>query len=581
MLDSSTCSGGEARTVLKTALCFGHRNLAMTPGGIFEDQPLQAEGLLLTGDIRLDNRAELVNVLETDPNASDEHILLLAYRQWGAFCPDHVLGDFAFAIWDETSQTLFCARDPMGMKPFFYMATPSVFAFASEIRPLRSLGLNQPRLRRTMVRDYLLALPGDADATMYEEISKLPPASTLTLARGKQPVLRQYWRLDPFRELPARTDADYLEMFRSVFEEAVRCRLRTASPLGATLSGGLDSSAVVCVARDLLRGCAPLHTFSLRFPATPECDEGRFIESVREQGGLVAHDVPGDERSPLQEFLSTLDHFDEPCLVPNVHLTGMLFRAVRAHGVRVLLDGHDGDTAISHGDVPQSGRHALERTFLRLARSTLQPMETLRRLRKRLERRSRDRVAPHGILNKAFAVQTGAVERAAGSVRAREEAERAGGRLRHVYLLDSGFPNYASEMLERAGTTFGVEPRHPFYDIRVLEFCLAMPPALKRRDGLSRYVLRGALDALPAAVRWRPDKTDLTPQFNRAFETVDRDRLDSVIRGDQELLAPFVDIPKLRECHRLFLETRGSEVSIQLWTAVTLAFWLRRSGASP
>jgi asparagine synthase (glutamine-hydrolysing) len=551
-----------------------------TGSGPATSEPLTgAGGVLITGDVRLDNRDELIRVLEANESAADETLVLRAYERWGAACPEHLVGDFAFAVWDESRQTLLCARDPLGMKPLFYAVRGQVLAFGSEIRALLALPDIQRALNPEMARDHLLGLPGDGRQTLYRGVFRVPAAHVAVLAPDRAPSLREYWRLDPERELPAGTESDYTDTFRSAFVNAVRSRMRGATPIGATLSGGLDSSAVACVARDLLGGTAPVHAFSGRFPVVPECDEGPFIESVREQGGLVAHDVPGDLVGPLAELELLAEHLDEPCLVQNVHLWSGVFRAASAHGVRVVLDGHDGDTAISH-DVDRTATGSARPATLRsLARSLLNRSIALRRAWERLRRSQAEKPEAIRLMETDFARATDAAERWDRYHRADTDAASAGGRSLHLRRLTSGFTGYASETVGRLGAAFGVEPRHPFYDQRLLELCLALPGRLKRRDGLSRYVLREALaGVLPERVRQRRDKTSLGPQFHRGFRTSDRERLAGLFRESRSLLEPFVDPGRLEELRRRYIEGQSDQASVVLWGVASFAVWLRRSG---
>src|SRR2546425_12240871 len=156
--------------------------------------------------------------------------------------------------------------------------------------------------------------------------------------------MEQYWVLDPEREIRMKSDGEYAEAFREIFTEAVRCRLRSAFPVGSMLSGGLDSSSIVCVARQLLaqNGSTPLHTFSVVFPDLPECDEREYIDAVVAGGGVEPHYLRGDELSPVAGLERQLDQQDEPFYAPNLFLHAGLYDAAAHTGVRVLLDGLDG-----------------------------------------------------------------------------------------------------------------------------------------------------------------------------------------------------------------------------------------------
>src|SRR2546427_256925 len=270
-------------------VALGHGMLHTTPESLREQQPLVGTrgDLVLVADARIDNRGELCSLLPAPSDATDAELILAAYERWGEHCPEHLLGDFAFAMWDGRTQRLFCARDHFGVKPLYYHHRPSrLFAFASEIKGLLALPDVPRRLNETRVADYLVPLLEDKVITFYEEIVRLPPAHRMVVSRDGV-LIEQYWALDPEREIRMKSDAEYAEAFREIFTEAVRCRLRSAFPVGSMLSGGLDSSSIACVARELLAedGGGKLHTFSAIFPDVPECDEREYIDAVVAGGG--------------------------------------------------------------------------------------------------------------------------------------------------------------------------------------------------------------------------------------------------------------------------------------------------------
>ena len=336
----------------------GHRMLWTTPESLHEKQPLlnQSGDLVITADARIDNREELIAALDLTDRApysiTDSQLILAAYEKWGEICPEKLLGDFAFVIWDGRKQALFCARDHFGVKPFYYyFLSGRFFVFASEIKALLSHPEVPRRLNEVRVGEYLASMFDDKTITFYAGILRLPPAHSLTVSRaGTQ--LQQYWSLDPSRELQLGSDDAYAEAFRELFIEAVRCRLRTAFPVGSMLSGGMDSSSITCVARQLLArdGGRRLLTFSAIFDEVTQCDERPFINAVLAQNSLEPHYVHGDRLSPLADLDHVLWHQDEAFYAPNLFLTWNLYGAAKEQGVRILLDGFDGDTTVSHGE---------------------------------------------------------------------------------------------------------------------------------------------------------------------------------------------------------------------------------------
>lgn len=583
----------------------GQCMLWTTPESLREQLPLvAADGeRILTSDARLDNRDELIRALGMNGCSSariaDSELILRAYERWGERCPEHLLGDFAFALWDGRRQMLLCARDHLGVRPFYYYRSERLFVFASEIKGLLSQPEVPRRLNEVRVADFLLPMLEDKAITFYQEIVRLPSGHSMTVG-GAASQLRSYWSLNPSRALHLHSDEEYAEAFRQIFTETVRCRLRSAFPIGAMLSGGLDSSSVVAVARHLLAEDerSPLPTFSATFPNLPACDERRYSSLMVAQGGIESHAVPLDGLGPLAAMERIVDHQDEVCYGPNMHLCIALFCAAQEQGVRTLLTGFDGDTTVSHGeaflrDLARRGRlwpllretSGIARNFHEpswrvLRRGVIEPLALapLRTTWRRL--RGRPEYASDPLINPDFARRINLSERlltlnpecAWPAPTAREQ---------HWLSLHGGLLPYLLEETERAALAFSVSLRHPFCDVRLVEFCLALPTEQKLHRGWSRMVLRRAMvGLLPDQVRWRPAKTDLSPVARHALLAFDRDRLEEVVH-DPDPIAPYIDVPTFRRAYQRYASqgaAAGDATVLMVWKAVSLAAWLRRTG---
>jgi asparagine synthase (glutamine-hydrolysing) len=598
----------------------GHRMLWTTPESLREKLPLVDKNgdVVLTADARIDNREELIATLGlTDRPAgeiADSQLILAAYDKWSERCPEHLLGDFAFAIWDKRKQILFCARDHMGVKPFYYHHSGQSFIFASEIKAILSQPQVPRRLNEVRVAEYLASMFDDKAITFYTGIVRLPPAHSLTINHnGMQ--LRSYWSLDPSRELRLDSDEEYAEAFHELFTEAVRCRLRSAFPVASSLSGGLDSSSVSCVAQHLVAqdGGSCLRTFSIVFDELPQCDERPFINRILSRGRFKPYYISGERIGPLENMERILWHQDEAFYAPGLYSTWQLYRAASGQGVRVLLDGHDGDGTVSHGagrldELAQAGRWialAIEakglakvhdQSFRKLVWSyvrhcKLDPAVSRFRVLKRMQGLSRalhrrtwlgdcfyDQPSWKAILNPEFAQHIDLAERYRVWRRA-QPASAWGERQTHFRILSGGLQPFALEVFDRAAAAFAIELRHPFCDKRLVEFCLALPSEQKLHGGWSRLVLRRAMARfLPTEVQWRVSKTDFLPCFSYGLLVRERERLDAIVRSDLDLIKDYVDISALRRLYQQ-LTRQGSRMRLQqvlaFWRAVSLALWLR------
>ena len=617
-------------------VALGHRLLVTTPESLTEQQPVvhSRRELVLVADARIDNRAELLSALHL-PRVSeitDSDIILASYERWGEDCVNRLIGDFAFAIWDGHSRSLFCARDPMGVRPFYYARSDRLFAFGSEIKALFTLDDVDSAIDPDEVALFMGWSHEDRTRTMYRHVVRLPAAHTMVVTQ-EGVVLRQYWSAESASEVRYKTDDDYVEGFREVFASAVAARLRSARPVGATLSGGLDSSSVVCMSRRLASGDAPLHTFSLVFPTLPErdlrvIDERPYVDAVIGLGGLSPHFVRGDELSPLRDLRRIVWHLDEPYSAPNLYLHCGMYEAANQQGVRVVLDGFDGDSAISHGFGRLTGLarandwNTLEAELLSFSaqhgKSPSRALETyvlphlsdlarqkrylswlrfatgaarrfgLSRTRLAIKYGVRPALASLGSL--AFsqrqddpelsllhpALATTLRRQIAATRRTEQVRNLQSERESHVEGLSQPLYQLTLETADKSAAAFAVEPRYPYFDRRLIEFCLGLPEEQKFGGGWPRFLFRRAMQGiLPPMIQWRSTKANLSPNFHRRFRA-DVGSIDGFNDAD---LAPYVrleSLRNLRDRYQAAKEESSSHCGLVLFRAAVLGTWLHQ-----
>ncbi len=590
---------------MRGPVALGQLGLHATPKGLARPAVLDGprRTSFIAADARLDNPRELGSALGLQASqvegSGHEELIVGAYQLWGTRCVERLLGDFAFAIWDEERRVLFCARDPIGVRPFYYFCSDRLFAFGTQIKALLALPDVPRRLHEATLGDYLALLPPDKENTFYAGIRRLPPGSAVEVARDSLAV-RRYWEPDDSRELRLGSDSEYAEAFKTIFGEAVRSRLQDAAPAGVMLSGGLDSSSIVGIAREI-RGPDPaLVTLSGTFPSfqgsNGKVDETRFIEMVVSGGGVEPHYVPADDRSPLLDFLW---QGEEPVPAASLYMDWAILRAANDLGLKAIISGNDGDSVVGYG-----------RAFLGELAWSLRWMTLLKELkalsrRYRVGRRSilaqwvlptlvpgpiadarawfrRDQVPvydPRSFIRRDFAARVGVTERA----REMEREDRPRRREREVHRMniDSPMLTVLLEVFARVAAEFSLETRYPFLDRRLMEFCLSIPGDQKLRDGWDRVVMRRAMEGLlPPEIRWRDAKQDLNPNFNlKLLES--RELLDDIVVRDPEILEPYVDLSALQTAYERFLASPGTgQQGFSVFWAAVFGLWLRHSDIS-
>ena len=592
-----------------------HTLLATTPELLFERQPLEdtASGCIITADVRLDNREELLgglDISERSASVGDAGVILAAYLAWGEVCVERLLGDFAFAIWDGRERKLLCARDPFGMRPFYYHHTPGCFfAFASEPRAIFTLPRTPYRINEGRIADFLVnQLEGvDKTSTFFEAVYRLPPAHTLIVTpEGMR--RRRYWTLEPRAELRLPSNEAYAEAFLDVFTEAVSCRLRGAGPVGSMLSGGMDSGSVVAVAREILAqtGQGPLPTFSAVGPDPEDCVETRTIHAALTMNGIDPHLVSYDRLDTLLPELEELTWNLEEPFDNHMTLPRAIYLAARRRGLRVLLDGVAGDVVLGEGGhlarllrrghwltayheaVGQNrfwgGHYPAWRELYHGARTAFTPQllrNLWRRLRQLNSRRSVKANIRTSLINQEFAHRV----RLADRLRELQEHGPMGllsyGQERTL-AIDHPYLTVGRERYGRVAAAVGVEPRDPFLDRRVVAFCLMLPGEQKLGSGWPKIILRRAMaERLPDAVRWRLGKEHLGWTFTTALMNRMRPRIHGQIEANWELVKPYVDMDRVRKVCAAYFDRGDLAQTDKVYEIAHLAVWLRRHAVRP
>ncbi len=617
----------------------GARLLHIAPSAGLETAP-DAETIapfVIACDARIDNAAALIERFRLgDGIVCDSQLILALYAQLGQACVEHLLGAFAFAIFDRANERLFCARDHFGEKPFSYAVTAERFAFASEPGALVAAGLAPSQIDDDRMADTLLRNPCDPTSTVYRHIRRLPPAHTLIVGKSDFAVAR-YWQATT-ANAPNRDDADIARQFRAIFAEAVACRVQSSAPIGAFLSGGLDSSAVVMQARRELARIHPgeaLSTFSAIFPDVPKSDEQSWIRIVEDTAGdelasLSPHHMRADIVGPVDYADDLVAALDEPVQTPNLYKIWALAALARESGVGVMLTGHDGDSVISHGlawltelaiaedwdrlsseltrvadflDNYQWVKPAIVQSYvlplLGQYRSRFQWAKMVRlasALRKRFGTSSREiaqAMAPSWLrrlrqrLRGRPGAESVAVTSAFGSSRAFNRRKKQlvsdfamSVRDSHLKGVNSPLLAESFELFDRIGSRFGIEMRHPFFDKRLVEFCVSLPPDQKIRNGWTRFVLRSALEGiLPEPIRWRRDKSNLGHNFSVSL-LKDVDVMKAAFRTTPAAFSAYWDGKALELLADGYRTTPKSSDAMTLHLAYTHALWAAHTAAA-
>lgn len=531
----------------------GHLMLYNTPQSLTEKLPYHHSGsnLTITADARIDNRVELFSKLSipfSDRLSIPDSILILkAYEKYGEHTAEHLTGDFAFAIWDENNQKLFCARDHLGVKPFFYYCHTHFFAFASEKKGIMAIpGTDLSINKQFLYNQLVFPVEQQTDTSLYENIKRLKPAHTLVLnARTKSLNLRQYWDLDPYTELKFAGKADYHEGLLHHFEQAVQCRARSHYSVGSELSGGMDSSAITAVANNHLNlQHRELITFSntladdITDPEITLLDERRYIDAVLEFNQIKnpvyitqqAFDNPLDELDFAVRVNDGMERWNPLWQIPSK-------KAAMERNVRTLLSGFPGDELVTYRGkfyfLDYLDKKQYFKYFLAKKKypgfSKMEPLlpQTLKyqfsKLKKKLN------IVSHKHTRTAFEqynIPDFYKTHLRDCIWKDPIYQDQFKSYRHFqrYRLLKPQVNHRLESETRYGIHFRTEPRFPMADIRLTQFYLSMPNEFKYEGELSRTFFRNTVSKyLPPMIMQRNDKFGSVAPFlkmqNRVTDT--------------------------------------------------------------
>ena len=560
-------------TFVEGAFALGHRRLSIIDLDDRASQPmLDGPGryvLTFNGEIYnyIELRAELVALGVSFRTESDSEVLLAAYATWGSDCLQRFNGMFAFAILDRVEKRLFCARDRLGVKPLVFVHDGRRFAFASEHKALVAAGATSGELAPDAVYEYIARGYTSGGRSFFAGVESLLPGHALELAVDGTLRTWAWWQPDTTPDEDRSFD-DWSGAIAELLEDAVRLRLRSDVPVGAHLSGGLDSSAIVAAAAGLGQ---KLETFTGAFPEEPGSDERSYSRLVADRYGLTRREVEIGIDELTDSWDRLLWHLDEPIAGPGAFPQLLVCDLAREHGMKVVLGGQGGDELfggylrhriLHHRRLLTGGPpRARAGSAVELGRLALPELRRIRRTSTRVQ---------DDALDPAFLDRVDASFREEAR-RPRLHAASAG----ELMLWD--LKNYLPALLQvedRTSMAASLESRTPLLDYRLVELAIRIPDRHRFRGRDGKPLLRTAVAPwLPEAVVRRRDKRGFpTPLQHWRERPALRGLVESLVRPAQ------TDTPVFSPA---YLERAASFAASELWTVLMINGWLASSASRP
>lgn len=563
------------------SVALGQCMLRTTPESLEEAQPLANEdaSLVLVMDGRVDNweelRRELLGRGAVLRTRADAELVLRAYEAWGADCPAHIDGDFAFVIWDTRRRTAFCARDRMGHKPFHYHWDGTTLAFASELHPILALPWVGEVPNDGMLAEFLAWDFHSRDETLWQGVMRLVAAHRMVVDGGG-PRPESYWTPDLSAALHYKTDEDYVEHYRELLTDSVRRISRSHRPLACEVSGGLDSSAVFCMAEHLRRAgrlAAPaIDGYTLAFNDDSAANELAYARAVGDYLGVPIHEI-WPTLLPLDGYADSARTYREFPGYPNGSMGIGLRQQAAAQGSRVMFTGEWGDAwqqgsrayyaeelaqfhwralyGCLRTDAATAGAPQAAWWFLRHGIVPLLPHDIQQGLRQAVRKLRRGGADPLYWLSPEM---RRAIEQRRQRFRPQHPPQvRRLGQRDLLDMLHSAFTIQVLERLEREGAHAGLEMRHPLGDPRLVQFAFSTPERLRLRGDRSKYLhVRAMQGLMPQAILERRTKAEFSVVFRRRLDSME----ELLVRRLSDAHPDWLDRDGMRRLFDVYRENR-------------------------
>jgi asparagine synthase (glutamine-hydrolysing) len=605
------------RTINSNNIMFGCGIQHITPESLHEILPYYdtESGLTITADAIIDNRKELLSVLcisqEIRNNVTDSQLILLAYKKWGTECCKYLVGDFAFVIWDEKEQSLFCARDHVGKRTFYYYYDKGIFTFGTVIKPIFEALSYKPELNKKWIADYL-ALPLtiqeiNNNETIYKNIYQLQPACTIIL-KNKEIYMDKYWNpIEDVKPLKLKSDKEYEEAFNKVFFEAVNCRLRSTREVGVMLSGGLDSGSVACVAAMKLKkeskrlkafSSVPISDYKDYLPEYSIADESEYIQSIVDMYKNIDLKLcRGEDKNSVTDIDFLIDVLEQPHkIIENLFWYNNIIENAARDDCKVLLNGQGGNMTISYGyfmtqaiSLLRKGRllktfreingysklHNISNYYVTRAIFKAAIPYNLRKFVRRKTYRNKD-IFEMTPINFKMIDQWDVEKRIKEKGYYNYPTKYINTKEMRKYVVDSTALSQIALVETKLTLAHGIVKRDPTSDKRIIEFCVSLPDEQFVKNGQERYLIRRAMEGiLPDKIRLNYEKrgqqsADWIQRLQPKWQSV-RNELQEILEDDT--ISQYINIDKLKK-HLNSLDDyidEKSEQSIRL-LLVTLIF---------
>ena len=508
----------------------GFCKLIVYPQHIKEHLPIESGDIILTADARIDNREQLYGLLDLDKqqwsSEPDTYLILKAYQRWQEKCVDYLEGEYVFVIWNKVSKTLFMVTDHIGFRQIYYYDSPEQFIFCSEIKGIVAVKSTPNYFNEEHLIEYHFK-QSPANETYNKEIFALCGGNTLTL-KNNQLNIKKYWVPKPLGKYGFTKDEEWIDCFRDLFYKAIEKRLNPDMPVGITLSGGLDSTAIACILSQLLaRKNKPLYAFSSVLPVNHtgiEQDERKYIEIVnRHCPNIIQTYIEAAGVEPFKNVKQAFELFER---IPySFFYTDIaLLEAAKEKNVRSLFTGFGGDFWVSwrckrlvyqlvnQNNIKQAW-HLLKQlsyteneSLFYLFRTEYFVHTSLYPYIRKIIKGNKLNWQLHTALKDSFVKRTNYKKHKPILSQTASMFE----------FIETGKMGMCAGMINNINAFYNIQSFTPMFDKDVNEFLAEVPLDMFMYKGHKRSLLRYAMEGIiPKEIQWRKDKLPFAPGYHR------------------------------------------------------------------
>lgn len=563
----------------KDELSFGHLRLSILDLDERSNQPMQMEDYTIVFNGEIYNfqaiKEELISLGHTFNTSGDTEVLLKAYQEWGQAAVPKLNGMFAFAIHDKISNTLFCSRDRLGVKPFYYYWKDGMFEICSQLKPISE----NKTINKEAVSIYLDCTYIPSPYSIYNDVYKLPPGNNLIIdLNNKTHKVEEYWNLKPVIASNLSYE-EAVEEVHDLFEDAVRIRLQSDVPFGSFLSGGIDSALVTSLASKISKD--KIKTFSIGFE-DPKYDESKIAATYAGILGTEHKETIGKAKDILEMLPTLLEVYDEP-FADSSALPSLLLNKITKQDVTVALSGDGGDESFlgynSFDWVKKFNYLLYIPYFVRSLISMLIPIFIYKNITEPLKRIFKIK-NNHEFIAGIF---TGY-----NSITLNRSLNWLSNYKNYKHLSYNNYQktadlniklwleNDSNVKVDRASMAFSVEVRSPFLDYRIIEFARTLPISYRYYPGKKKRILRDVLKKyIPEEVFDQPKSGFSVPLGEWIREDLRKEMLE-VLSDENLKMVHNLNIPKFKKMLEEHMDGNADYKSY-IWRVYVLIKWMKRN----